>query len=225
MGLSRLVLVEPKHYPAEEAVFRAASAADVLDNAIVCSSLDEALAGVDLVVGTSARSRRIPWPLQTPREFAEELAHSSNPRQGGREVAVLFGREDRGLTNTELQRCATHIHIPTNDDYSSLNIAMAVQVICYELRMASLKESGSIESYSDQEWDAPWATDQEKQLFYQHLEEALVELDFLDPAAPRQLMTRLRRLYGRIDLDQMEVNILRGILTAAQTAARRGTPE
>jgi len=217
MGLSRLVLVQPKNFPADEATFRAASAADVLDAAVVCDNLDEALAGVDLVVGTSARNRRIPWPLQTPRQFSEQL--SSAPT---RSVAVLFGREDRGLTNEELQRCAAHVHIPTNEEYSSLNIAMAVQLICYELRMASLGSEAA--AAAEQEWDAPWATDEEKQLFYQHLEETLVEIDFLDPVAPRQLMTRLRRLFGRVDLDQMEVNILRGILTSAQAAKREDKP-
>lgn len=217
MGLARLYLVEPKHYPAEAAVFRAASAVDVLDNAVVCDSLDQALEGVDLVVGTSARSRRIPWPLQSPRDFAESLPdYASEGRT--REVAILFGREDRGLTNDELQRCGAHIHIPSNEEYSSLNIAMAVQLICYELRIAHLDES-VLNAKPTDDWDSPWATDEDKQRFYVHLEQTLVDLDFLDPAAPRQLMTRLRRLFGRVDLDQMEVNILRGILTSAQAKA------
>ena len=219
MGLSRLYLVEPKQYPAEEAVFRAASALDVLDNATVCATLDEALDGVDRVVGTSARSRRIPWPLQTPREFAESLAE--HEQQGKpRQTAILFGREDRGLTNEELQRCAAHIHIPSNEEYSSLNIAMAVQLICYDLRLAFMGEAARVSNPTD-DWDSPWANDEDKQRFYEHLEQTLIELDFLDPAAPRQLMTRLRRLFGRVDLDQMEVNILRGILTAAQTKANK----
>ncbi len=218
MGLSKLYLVQPKHYPADDAVFRAASALDVLDTAVVCDSLDEALAGVDLIVGTSARSRRIPWPLQPPRDFAESLPGFA--AQGrGREVAILFGREDRGLTNDELQRCSAHIHIPSNKEYSSLNIAMAVQLICYELRVAHLAPA-ELSAEPTDGWDSPWATDEDKQRFYVHLEQTLVELDFLDPAAPRQLMTRLRRLFGRVDLDQMEVNILRGILTAAQSKSR-----
>ncbi len=211
MGLSRLYLVQPKQFPAEQAVFRASNALDILDQATVCESLDEALDGVSLVVGTSARNRRIPWPLQTPREFAESLA-----TQGPREVAVLFGREDRGLTNHELQRCSAHIHIPTDEAYSSLNIAMAVQVICYELRLAWLQDN----PVPEQQWDAPWANEADKERFYTHLEQTLVDLQFLDPKAPRQLMTRLRRLFGRVDLDEMEVNILRGILTAAQQTKR-----
>lgn len=214
MGLGRLYLVQPKHYPAETAVFRAASAADVLDDAIVCASLDQALEDVDLIVGTSARSRRIPWPLQSPRDFAESLPGYASQRRS-REVAILFGREDRGLTNDELQRCGAHIHIPSNEEYSSLNIAMAVQLICYELRVAHLDET-ILNAAPTDDWDSPWATDEDKQRFYVHLEQTLVDLDFLDPVAPRQLMTRLRRLFGRIDLDQMEVNILRGILTSAQ---------
>lgn len=219
MGLSRLYLVQPKRFPAEEAIFRASNALDVLDNAVVCDTLDEALDGVSLVAGTSARNRRIPWPLQTPREFAESVVAP----EAGREAAILFGREDRGLLNSELQRCAMHIHIPTNEEYSSLNIAMAVQLICYELRMAALaperaeaNDSAGQLSRGEPEWDAPWATDGDKERFFEHLEHTLIDLDFLDPAAPRQLMTRLRRLFMRVDLDQMEVNILRGILTAAQ---------
>lgn len=230
MGLSRLYLVQPKRFPDQEAVFRAASASDVLDSAVVCDSLDEALVDADLVVGTSARSRSIPWPLCSPREFAESLPTGTGPAEEGggrdaaRELAILFGREDRGLTNEELQRCSKHIHIPTNEEYSSLNIAMAVQLICYELRLAWLAGgvSGDASHTADeQEWDAPWADDAEKERFYAHLEETLVTLEFLDPAAPRQLMTRLRRLFGRVDLDQMEVNILRGILTAAQVAKKK----
>ncbi|MFK7732633.1 MAG: RNA methyltransferase [Pseudomonadales bacterium] len=222
MGLGRLYLVEPKHYPAEAAVFRAASAVDVLDNSVVCDSLDQALEGVDLIVGTSARSRRIPWPLQSPRDFAESLPEYV-AKGRSREIAILFGREDRGLTNDELQRCGAHIHIPSNDEYSSLNIAMAVQLICYELRVAHLDEA-VLNAKPTDDWDSPWATDEDKQRFYVHLEKTLVDLDFLDPAAPRQLMTRLRRLFGRIDLDQMEVNILRGILTAAQAQVTAKVP-
>lgn len=227
MGLTRLYLVAPKEFPAEQAVFRAANALDVLDNAVVCESLDEALLGVDLVAGTSARTRTIPWPLQTPREFAEQISASSTTgraTRGTRQVAILFGREDRGLTNAELQRCSRHLHIPTNPEYSSLNLAMAVQLICYELRMAQLVDNAQGIEQARQEWDAPWATDEDKERFFEHLQQTLIELGVLKPSAPRQLMTRLRRLYGRVDLDSMEVNILRGILTAAQAAVRAAKP-
>ena len=214
MGLSKLYLVKPKRYPAEEAVWRASSAADVLENAIITDTLDEAIADCSLVVGTSARDRRIPWPSVNPHEFAEiAIARPKND-----EIALIFGREDRGLTNDELQKCNYHVHIPANPDYSSLNLATAVQVLCYELRMRHLAPAIQAEQ---QAWDVEFATAQQVELFFEHLEKTLVQLEFLDPANPRQLMTRLRRLYNRVGLDEMEINILRGILTATQKADKK----
>ena len=216
MGLGRLYLVEPKSFPDEQAVWRAASAVDVLDSAVCVQSLAEAVADCHFVVGTSARGRRIPWPVQQPRQCAAEIAVAS----GHGDVAVLFGREDRGLTNEELMLCNLHLHIPTSEDYSSLNLAMAVQIVCYELRLLSLGEPNN--DSSDQQWDAPFATVDNMERFYVHLEETLKDIGFLDPSAPRQLMTRLRRLYGRVRLDEMELNILRGILTETQKWAHKG---
>ncbi len=210
MGLSRLYLVEPRQFPDEQATWRAASASDVLDGVVVTQTLDEAIADCQFVVGTSARSRNIPWPLQDPRACAARMASAS----AGEQVAILFGREDRGLTNEELRRCNLHLHIPTSADYSSLNLAMAVQVVCYELRM--LLDADRLPASEDHEWDTPFATRDNMERFYLHLEQTLIELGFLDPAAPRQLMTRLRRLYSRVRLDEMELNILRGILTETQ---------
>lgn len=210
MGLSRLYLVEPRQYPHEQAEWRAASAADVLEGAVVTESLEEAIADCQFVVGTSARGRRIPWPLLDPRQCAERMSVASDSEQ----VAVLFGREDRGLTNDELKVCNLHLNIPTSADYSSLNLAMAVQVVCYELRM--LLDAPSLPQSEDAEWDTPFSTRENMERFYTHLEETLVDIEFLDPAAPRQLMSRLRRLYSRVRLDEMELNILRGILTETQ---------
>src|SRR5690554_4650161 len=135
MGLSRLYLVAPKEYPSDKATWRSAGALDVLDNAVVVDTLDEAIAGCGLVVGTSARERRIPWPLLDPRECGTNVVSEAEQH----EVALVFGREDRGLTNEELHKCNYHMHIPANPDYSSLNLATAVQVITYEVRMASLQ--------------------------------------------------------------------------------------
>jgi len=219
MGLSRLYLVEPRAWPHEEAVWRAASAGDVLDGAVVCASLEEAIADCQFVVGTSARGRRIPWPVQDPRACALRVAESAADEQ----VAILFGREDRGLTNEELQLCNLHLHIPTSQDYSSLNLAMAVQVVCYELRMAA--QGAALPEAEDADWDAPFATRENMERFYTHLEETLTDLEFLDPAAPRQLMARLRRLYSRVRLDEMELNILRGILTETQKWVARAGEE
>lgn len=211
MNLERLYLVAPKEYPSDKAVWRSAGALDVLDNAIVVDTLDEAIAGCGLVVGTSARERRIPWPLLDPRECGQTVWQEAGQHQ----VAVVFGREDRGLTNEELHKCNFHVHIPSNPDYSSLNLATAVQVICYEIRMAFLSATEG-KSLPQQNWDFPPAEAQSLDAYYQHLEDTLVALGFLDPANPKQTMTRLRRLYNRVRLDQMELNILRGVLTAVQ---------
>ena len=207
MGLQRLYLVEPRQFPDAQAEWRAASATDVLEQAVVTATLAEAIADCQFVVGTSARERRIPWPLLDARQCAERAALASADEQ----VAILFGREDRGLTNDELQLCNLHLNIPTSAEYSSLNLAMAVQIVCYELRMAG--ESRAARAPADSEWDAPFATHENMERFYAHLEQTLAALEFLDPKAPRQLMARLRRLYGRVRLDEMELNILRGILS------------
>ncbi len=160
MGLSRLYLVEPRQFPDEQASWRAASAADILDNAVVTPSLNEAIADCQFVVGTSARGRRIPWPLLDPRRCAERMAEASASQQ----VAVLFGREDRGLTNDELKLCNLHLNIPTSADYSSLNLAMAVQVVCYELRM--LLDADRLPRAEDEQWDAPFATLENMERYY-----------------------------------------------------------
>jgi tRNA (cytidine32/uridine32-2'-O)-methyltransferase len=211
MGLARLYLVEPKEFPADKAVWRSAGAVDVLENAVVVESLDEAIADCGLVVGTSARERRIPWPLVTPRECGERCWSEAEKH----EVAVIFGREDRGLKNEELHKCNYHVHIPANAEYSSLNLAAAVQVISYEIRMAYLTaKEGQLPQFND--WDVPPANQQALEMYYQHLQETLHDLGFIEPDNPRQTMTRLRRLYNRVRLDQMELSILRGMLTSVQ---------
>ena len=135
-------------------------------------------------------------------------------------MAILFGREDRGLTNEELQLCNLHLNIPTSEAYSSLNLAMAVQIVCYELRM--LLVSPQLPTSEDEQWDTAFCTVENLERYYLHLEQTLTDIEFLDPAAPRQLMARLRRLYGRVRLDEMELNILRGILTETQKWVERG---
>ena len=207
MGVGRLYLVAPRQYPDEQANWRAASAGDVLDSAIVTESLEEAIGDCQFVVGTSARGRRIPWPLLDPRECAQRMDVAS----ANGDVAVIFGREDRGLTNDELKLCNLHLNIPTSDSYSSLNLAMAVQIVCYELRMQMVAKT--LPNDECQQWDTPFSSSENMERFYVHLEETLVDIEFLDPLAPRQLMSRLRRLYSRVRLDEMELNILRGILS------------
>ena len=210
MGLTELYLVQPREYPAPRAVWRAAGARDILTNVKVVESLDEAIAGCGLVVGTSARERRIPWPLINPRECGEKIWSEA----ASHDVALLFGREDRGLTNSELQKCHYHVHIPSNPDYSSLNLATAVQVLAYEVRMASLQDKNGVLP-SMHEWDQPLATADELELFHHHLAETMATLKFYDPDNPKQLLTRMRRLFNRTRMDKMEVSMLRGLLTAA----------
>lgn len=221
MGLSRLVLVQPRDFPSAEAVARAAGAVDILDNACIVNSLEEALGGCGLVLGTSARNRHIPWPLLDPRECA--AACIEQVEQAG-EVALVFGREDSGLSNDELQRCHFHVHIPSDPEFSSLNLAAAVQVLTYEVRMAWLAAQGQptkmakLETHAEQ-GSLPVTAD-ELERFYAHMESTLVQIGFHDPENPRHLMPRLRRLYGRNNISKLEMNILRGILTETQKAAR-----
>lgn len=207
MCLERLYLVEPKGFPCAEATARASGADDVLANAVVCESLEQALDGCHFVVGTSARSRRISWPVADPRQTAARVMQES--QQG--DVALVFGREHSGLTNEELEKCHYLVHIPTNPDYSSLNLAAAVQVLCYELMLFSPDENSQFEEEA-----RDLASAEEMESFFEHLEQALVELEFLDANHPRKLMRRLRRFFNRARPDKTEMNILRGVLSAAQ---------
>lgn len=231
MGLRNLYLVEPKHYPHEEAVWRSGHATDILDGIVVTETLDEAIAGCGFVIGTSARERKIPWPLLNPRAAAAKACVEADSHP----VAIVFGREDRGLTNDELQKCHLHLTIPTNEEYSSLNLAAAVQVVCYELRMTAMGDGLSVlpsfgghddsRGVSEDEmsqWDAKIADAGQMASFYEHLEDVLVAIDYLDPEKPRQTMTRLRRLYNRGRLDEMEVKMLRGILKYTQRLLPKG---
>lgn len=211
MGLAQLYLVAPQYFPHQKADELAVGATDILKQATVTATLEAAIRDCALVIGTSARSRTIPWPLLTPRRMAEQVRQESPTSQ----IAIIFGCEQSGLTNEELQRCHLHIQIPANPDYSSLNLAAAVQVIAYELRMASLNEAEVTQG-----WDYRFATTEEMEKFFTHLQDVLVEIDFLKMNAPRKLMTRLRRLFSRARPDMMEVNMLRGILAAIQEARK-----
>jgi tRNA (cytidine32/uridine32-2'-O)-methyltransferase len=216
MGLSRLYLVSPREFPAARATWRAANASDVLRGAVVVETLDQAISDCGLVIGTSARQRSIPWPSLSPRDCGAKLWKESESH----DVAIVFGREDRGLTNEELHKCTYHVHIPTNPDYSSLNLAAAVQVLAYEVRQAALEEQNR-EYKTEENWDVPPAKINDLELYYQHLEQALVDLGFHDRSNPRQTMTRLRRLFNRIRPDNMELSIMRGVLTAIQNSIYR----
>ncbi len=216
MGLNQLVLVEPQEFPDPRALWRAAGAKDIVEAAVVTQTLDEAIADCQLVVGTSARERKIPWPLVDARSCGERVAAES---AGGAAVALLFGREDSGLTNEELQRCNLHVNIQTSEHYRSLNLAMAVQILSYEIRMAQLADEARITDMAD--WDEPLASAEDMERFFEHLGETLEGLGFYNPQNPRQLMTRLRRLFTRSRVDQMEMNILRGILADIQKVVKK----
>ena len=221
MGLSDLCLVDPVEFPTAKAVARASSAADLLHNAKVVDTLDAAVADCQLVIGTSARMRSIPWPLMTPREMSELVKNEPE----GADIAIVFGREDAGLTNEELRRCHYHVCIPANDAYSVLNVGAAVQVICYELRMTALAmaqqasdtdNSPPAMSVQFAEWDEPLVCAEDMERFMKHFEETLLDMGFFDPANPKQLMTRARRLFMRTRMDRLEMNLMRGVLSTMQ---------
>ncbi|MDH3811545.1 MAG: RNA methyltransferase [Gammaproteobacteria bacterium] len=205
MGLSDLALVNPKHFPHEEATARASGASDLLDSAMVVETLAEALTDCVYVAGASARSRTINWPSMGPRDCAERMIQESDNGK----VAAVFGPEKTGLHNDDLDLCHTLLTIPTDPGFSSLNLAMAVQVITYELRVAGMLDAGP-----GFDVEAPPATGEEMDYFYTHLERVLTDIEFMDPENPRLLMRRMRRLFIRARPDKNEVNILRGILAA-----------
>lgn len=215
MGLSNLTLVAPKRFPDPQAQWRAAGAQDTLDSARVVASFDDAIGDCATVIGTSNRLRNIPWPVAP----ADAAVSSALAAAAHGPVAIVFGREDNGLSGDELRRCHLHLAIPANPDYASLNLAMAVQVVCYELFRQATVDAGF-----DDRWDRPAASSREVEGFLGHLEQALTDVDFHDPANPGQSLTRLRRLFLRIRPDVTEVAMLRGVLTSMQHAAAGRLP-
>ncbi len=214
MGLADLALVRPKRFPDDEAVARAAGADDVLARASVCESLEAAIADCGFVVGTSARLRALPCPIVTPRHCAELIA----ARAATMHTAVLLGTESSGLTNEQMGLCRYLVNIPANEAYSSLNLAMATQIICYEVRMAMLGDE--VTSVTDERGDEP-ATAGDLNGLHEHLERVLDGTGFFNPEHPKTMRLRLRRLFQRAELDRTEVNILRGAFAALDPKRRR----
>lgn len=202
MGLVDLILVSPRYFPSEEATARATAATDVLECARVVETLAEAIADCRLVIGSSAQRRRLPWPMLSMRDMGIQVRSESREHP----VAIVFGREKDGLNNDELALCHYHVQIPSYPGCRSLNLAAAVQVLCYEIMMA-----GGGDAVLD---ERPLVSAADMDLFYNHLFETLINIDFLDPAKPKRLKERLRRLFNRSRPDENEMNILRGILTA-----------
>lgn len=213
MGLTDLALVSPKIYPSEEATSRAAGADDILANAHVYDSLDEALADRQHIIGASARLRTITWPQLNPRECAEKISREANLK-----TAILFGRERTGLSNEELQRCHYLLHIPCNPEFSSLNVAAAVQVVAYELFQASLDlGDGPVETDPESEL----ANGEEMESFHGHLLRTLFDIGFLhERKSSPMLIGRLRRIFIRSKLEKADIHILRGILSRVQKRTR-----
>lgn len=211
MGLSRLYLVNPLAEPDQHAFSLASGAADILDNATFCQTLSEAVSDCQLIVGASARFRSLAWPNLSPRECGEKVAVEAEQSN----AALVFGRERSGLTNDELQQCHYHVTIPANPAYSSLNLAMSVQILAYEIRMgmaARLGKRCSLPREPKVDVNYPDAT--ELAHLYHHLEQTLLQIGFINPAHPGQIMNKLRRLFSRARLESSEVSILRGVFTA-----------
>jgi tRNA (cytidine32/uridine32-2'-O)-methyltransferase len=216
MGLARLVLVAPEDYPAEEAYRRAAGADDLLGDAPVVATLAEAVADCHLVLGCTARSRRVQLEEHAPRQAA---ALAVGRAVEGGEVALVFGRERTGLNNEELQLCHAAVHIPANPEYSSLNLAAAVQVLAYELRLALL-EGGPASTAATPHPDEVPASHAHVEGFFAQLGDTLDAIDFHKGRTPDSAMRKLRRLFAKADLTEQEVRLLRGILADAQRMAR-----
>lgn len=209
MGLTNLYLVNPLVKPDSQAIALAAGASDVIGDAKIVDTFDEAIAGCSLVVGTSARSRSLPWPMLDPRECG--LKSVAEGQQAP--VALVFGRERVGLTNEELQKCHYHVAIAANPDYSSLNLAMAVQVITYEVRMAYLQ---SLETEQTEAVESPYPLVDDLERFYQHMEKMMIGSGFIREASPGQVMSKMRRLFTRARPERDELNILRGMLSSIE---------
>lgn len=214
MGLGDLRLVRPKRFPDDEARARAAGAHDVLAAAQICDSLTEAIAECGLVVGTSARLRALPCPVVNPRHCAELVVAQT----GTTDTAIVMGTESSGLTNEQMARCRYLVNIPANPQYSSLNLAMATQIVCYELRMAMLGDQPGV--VADERDDVPASADELDGL-HAHFERVLDGTGFFNPDHPKTMRLRLRRLFQRAELDRTEVNILRGALAALDPQRRR----
>ena len=212
MGFEKLGLVNPSNFPSDEAFFRAKSAGDILDSANIYSNLDDALAEKTIVLGTSARDRTIPWPTV----FTNEIIKKNFNLDSNSKISVLFGREKSGLTNEDLQRCHLHLKIPSIEEYSSLNLSHAVQIISYELRNVLLGNSKNLFKA-----DVPQSTDQDDEFLLRHIDEVLLDLNFYDHNSSRQVKARIKRLLKKARPDKLEVGILRGFLSKIQEALNK----
>ncbi len=212
MTLTELCLVSPKIFPSADATARAAGSDDILSSAVVCDSLQQAIADCQIVLGASARDRTISWPELTARECAEKFAVNTQSADKPK-IALVFGRENSGLKNHELDLCHYLLRIPCNTEYSSLNLAAAVQVVSYELFVATGQKS---ETTIGDKYETSLASTRQMELFYDHLQQMLLDIGFLHVDKSKSIMRRLRRIFNRVALDTKEVDILRGIFRFSQ---------
>lgn len=225
MQLSNLSLVNPKYFPHVDATARAAGADDLLENAQIYTSLKAALSGSKVIFGTSVRNRSLSLPKSDSRQAAQIIIQEARKHQ----VAIVFGRENNGLSNEELEMCNHHLYVPSNPAFSSLNIAAAVQLICYEIQMSSIYTDESsliqtpfIKQPNDDSIDDP-ASAEQMHLFYEHLQETLALIKFLDLKNPRRVLSRLKLLFNRARVQTKELNILRGILATIQLKFKKNS--
>ena len=214
MNFSRLCLVRPKDFPSDEVETMATNAKDLIKQIEVVDNLDEALEGMNFIVGTSSRMRKVPWPNETLENASPRIISEVENKTN---VAILFGREDRGLTNDELQRCNLHLYIPANKDYPVLNLSMAVQVVCYQLYIDGLLHQDYVQS---EYWDVPSAEANHVNRLINHFIEVAEELEVFNKGNPRQIGARIKRMFTRIRLEEMEVNFMRGFLSAVEKKLR-----
>lgn len=212
MELRHLYLVKPKCFPNVDATARAAGADDILENAVITDSLAEALKGSSVVFGTSVRNRALSLPKLQAKDAAQIIVKEAQTHT----VTIVFGRENNGLSNDELEQCNYHLYIPTNPEFNSLNLAAAVQLIAYEVKMVRQPNPINIEAATTTETQE-LAGAEEMQSFYQHLQQVLTAIKFLDLKNPRKVLSRLKLLFNRARVQKSEINILRGILTAIQS--------
>ena len=205
MGFEKLAIVKPRKTITEEAFHRAKSAKDILENAVIYESFDQAIEEKNLILATSARETTIPWPTFYIDEISEEIKGELKSEKT--KSAIIFGREDNGLSNEELQKCHIHLVIPTSDEYSSLNLSHALQLVAFEIRKIYLDNNVSISEEKD------LVSNLENEKLLEHLMEVLKKIDFYDPKSSKQVKTRIERLIKKIRLDKMEMGILRGFLS------------
>ena len=204
MGLKNLLLINPRKFPSGDANALSGNAIDILEKAKVYKNLKDAIKDSTFVYATSARVRTIQWPTKNAQDAAEEIVKQVS---ANKKISIIFGREDRGLTNEELQIANTHIEIPANPEYPVLNIAMSAQIICYEILKASIDTTA-------RDWhDYPEVDSENLQMLIDHFIETATDIDVINLDNPKKIISRIKRMFTRLHPDEMETSFLRGFLS------------